>query len=238
MHNTNETPPMLRTLVLIVNANKSPRVTGVLDRHPSHIRHQFYADGTATSEILDILGLGVVEKMVTVCVLPSLSAKQLLNDLSDELTLHLPGKGVAFTIPVSGIAGGALSLINNDNTPKGLDTTKNEVTNMEISIGYHLIVAAVNQGYSEAIADTAKQAGATGGTVWSARKSGLEEPMKLLGAAMQGEQEIVSILAEKDKKLDIMNAINEKYGIASEAHGIIFSLPVENVVGLGKEPIK
>ena len=237
MHNTNETPPTLRTLVLIVNANKSPRVTDVLDRHPSHIRHQFYADGTATSEILDILGLGVAEKLVTVCVLPKLPAKQLLRDFSDEFSLHLPGKGVTFTIPISGIAGQALSLINDD-TQRVLGNTENEVNNMEISIGYHLIVAAVNQGYSEAIADTAKQAGATGGTVWSARKSGLEEPMKLLGVSMQGEQEIITILAAKDKKLDIMKAINEEYGVTSEAQGIIFSLPVEDVIGLGKEPIK
>ena len=228
MDNTSGSFPLLRILVLIVNADRASKVSGVFKQLPPHLQYQFHADGIATSEMLDIFGLGVMEKVVTICVLPEINAKPLLQDVLRNFLLHLPGNGVAFTIPVSGITGQALTLIDSDNN-------ENEVAKMKPEIEHHLIVAAVNKGYSDAIVDTAKQAGATGGTVWSARRAELDEPLKLLGVPMQGEQEIIAMLVAKDKKLDIMKAINEKHGIASEAQGIILSLPVDNVIGLDKK---
>ena len=233
MKNVDGKHPSLRILVLIANADKSTSIAKLLSRLPSHIQHQFHADGTASSEILDILGLGAVEKIVTVCMLPAFHVESLLKGVFDDLSLHLPGKGIAFTIPVSGITERALTLINSETDQTATNSDENEVKNMEINIGHHLIIAAVNQGYSESIADTARQAGATGGTVWSARKSGLEETMKILGVPTQEEQEIIAILATKDNKLEIMKALNEKHGVTSEARGIIFSLPVDSVIGMG-----
>ena len=106
---------------------------------------------------------------------------------------------------------------------------------MEINIRHHLIIILANQGYSEAIADAARQAGATGGTAWTVRKSATHEALASLGVPMQDEKEIVSILATKENKLDIMTALNENFGITSKAQGFVLSLPVDNVIGIEKQ---
>ena len=233
MNNASLPSPTLRVLVIIVNIDRSLDVSKLLERTHIHIQHQFLAEGTASSEILDILGLGAMEKSVTVCMLPTTSIKQLLHDTSEDLAFDLPGRGVAFTIPISGISSRTMTFVVGEQV--AAENNENEVSDMEIDIRHHLIVILANQGYSEAIADAARQVGATGGTVWTVRKAGTHEALAVLGVPMQEEREIISILATKENKLAIMNTLNEKFGIASKAQGFILSLPVDNVVGVEKQ---
>jgi hypothetical protein len=97
---------------------------------------------------------------------------------------------------------------------------------------YSMIMALVNQGYSEEIMAAAKPAGATGGTVFHSRQAGSENATKLWGITIQPEREIVLIVCEKSKKAAIMKAINTAYGANSEARCFLISLPVEDVCGL------
>ena len=46
------------------------------------------------------------------------------------------------------------------------------------------------------------------------------------------EREVVLILAEKDKKKEIMKAVNQACGMQSEARGIVLSFPVDEMTGL------
>lgn len=41
------------------------------------------------------------------------------------------------------------------------------------------------------------------------------------------------ILADQESKLEIMKALGEKCGMRSKAKGIVLSLPIEMVMGLG-----
>ena len=232
MNNEKVQYPLLRILVIIVDANKIHEITDLLNRLKCNRQTQFHANGTATSEILDILGLGAMGKIVTVCVLPTAHVESVLQSLSEEFYIRLPGKGVAFTVPVSAISGRALALINNGTNTH---TTESEVIDMEIDIHHHLIVATVNQGYSEGIVAAARNAGASGGTVWSARNVITESSTNPVSALVQGEREIVAILAEKTIKLEILKVLNEEFGVSSEAQGVILSLPVDHVAGLCKE---
>lgn len=227
--------PNIKVFVLIVDADKSKKIGKLFDGLHLHAQHKFHAKGTASSETLALFGLGGTDKAVTTCIVPGLFAKQLLAMVSSELSLNLPGKGLAFTIPISGITERAMALLNKSHLNDLEKHFENEVDKMRNDIGHHLIVVTVNQGYSEEIVEAAKNAGATGGTVWSARRIGYESPMKLLGLTIQGEQEIVAILAPKDKKLGIMKAISEQYGITSEARCMVLSLPVDGVAGFEKD---
>ena len=56
--------------------------------------------------------------------------------------------------------------------------------------------------------------------------------MKFWKISVQEEREVVIILAQKDDKLAIMEAISMNCGMQSEAQGIVLSLPVDNIVGL------
>jgi nitrogen regulatory protein PII len=102
-------------------------------------------------------------------------------------------------------------------------------------IKHDLIIAIINHGYSDEFMTTAREAGATGGTALSARGLAHEGPVKFFGVSVQDEKEIIIILTSREKKVPIMQAVSQVYGIASKAEGIIFSLPVDSVLGLSFE---
>ena len=96
---------------------------------------------------------------------------------------------------------------------------------------FDLIFAIVNHGYSDELMNTAREAGASGGTVVNARGQAHEGAVKFFGISVQDEKEIILILTSHEKKVAIMQAVSEAHGLNSGAHGIVFSVPVENVIG-------
>ena len=64
------------------------------------------AKGTATSEILDCLGLEMTEKAVMMTVITEETWKDVKRDMEDSLRIDVPGTGIAFLVPVSSIGGG------------------------------------------------------------------------------------------------------------------------------------
>jgi hypothetical protein len=92
-----------------------------------------------------------------------------------------------------------------------------------------LIVAIVNQDTSEDLMEVAKAAGAGGGTVLNARRSGLDDDNTFLGIPIQTKKEVVLILSDRKKKMAIMKAINHDFGLNTQSHGLIFSIPVDCV---------
>lgn len=97
---------------------------------------------------------------------------------------------------------------------------------------YELILCIVDAGFSDSVMSAARECGARGGTVLSARGTAREDAEKLFNISIQPEKEIVMILAKTDIKDDILHAIYKNVGLSTPAQGIAFSLPVEDVVGL------
>ena len=64
------------------------------------------AKGTATSEILDCLGLEMTEKAVMMAVITEETWKDVKRDMEDSLRIDVPGTGIAFLVPVSSVGGG------------------------------------------------------------------------------------------------------------------------------------
>lgn len=71
-----------------------------------------------------------------------------------------------------------------------------------------------------------------GGTIVHSRRIGNNETMGFWGLSIQEEKETLFIVAQNESKLKIMQAIGEKYGMRSEAKGIVLSLPIDMVTGL------
>lgn len=59
--------------------------------------------GTATTEVLDFLGLEATEKAVLFCVSPR--SPRLVRQAARDLWLDVPGQGVLMTVPVNSIGG-------------------------------------------------------------------------------------------------------------------------------------
>ena len=93
-----------------------------------------------------------------------------------------------------------------------------------------LIVAVVASGHTDTVMDAAKAAGARGGTILHGRRLDCHQDGG--ERKLQAEKEIVTILAPQELQRPIMEAINRSAGPATECHGVLFSLPVDEVAGL------
>jgi hypothetical protein len=43
---------------------------------------------------------------------------------------------------------------------------------------------------------------------------------------------VILILTTRERKHEIMSAVSEKFGIDSEAQGLVFSVPADNIMGV------
>ncbi len=84
----------------------------------------------------------------------------------------------------------------------------------------------VNAGFSSEVVDIARAEGATGATIINARGS-VAKPKTILGITIDTEKEIVLSVVEKEVAIRIVNAIKEKAGVGTAAHGLCFFVPVE-----------
>ncbi len=100
---------------------------------------------------------------------------------------------------------------------------------------FEVILCIVNNGFSEAAMDAAKQFGAKGGTVMHARGTVSKEAEKIFNITIQPEKEIVMILVTSDIKGNILHALYDHVGTNTPAQGIAFALPVDEVVGISSK---
>ena len=91
---------------------------------------------------------------------------------------------------------------------------------------YELVLCVVNAGFSQNVMQAARAAGAQGGTILRARGSANPEAEEFFNISIQSDKEMVLILAPMAIKDDILKAIYKDCGLADEAKGIAFSLPV------------
>lgn len=84
----------------------------------------------------------------------------------------------------------------------------------------------VNAGFSSEVVEIARSLGSTGATIINARGS-VAKPKTILGITIDTEKEIVLSIVEKDVAFKIAEAIKEKAGVGTDAHGLCFFLPVE-----------
>ena len=92
---------------------------------------------------------------------------------------------------------------------------------------HSLIIISVNQGYTEQVMQTARHAGATGGTIVKARLAVDNASEQFQGLDLQPEKQIIAILAADSIKNKVMDDVNSEFGLTSEAQGVVFSLPVD-----------
>lgn len=97
---------------------------------------------------------------------------------------------------------------------------------------FELIIALVNQGFSEVVMDAAREEGARGGTIIHARGTGTKEMEKKFGIVITPNKEMVMILVNIKIRDKVMSAIYKAAGLGTDGQGIAFSLPVESVTGL------
>ncbi|MBR3863262.1 MAG: P-II family nitrogen regulator [Clostridia bacterium] len=100
---------------------------------------------------------------------------------------------------------------------------------------YEMIVCIVNTGFSDVVMSAAREYGAKGGTVFSARGTANQEAETFFKISIQPEKEVVMILVPTKLKDDILHALYKQVGLNTPGQGIAFTLPVDSAVGLSEE---
>ena len=93
----------LRLMFFIVDWNKVKVITSVFEEKKVVFHFLSKGKGTASSEILDLLGIGAADKAVIFCLELPETVPVLLDEVRKKLGFRSYGAGIAFTVPLSGI---------------------------------------------------------------------------------------------------------------------------------------
>lgn len=93
----------------------------------------------------------------------------------------------------------------------------------------------VNAGFATEIVDIARGLGASGATILNARGEGTTSKT-ILGITVDSEREMVLTLVEAETAARIMEAVKEKAGVKTPAHGVSFMMPVEKMTEISAHP--
>ena len=214
---------MLEVLILITNLNNDKKIKKVQKKYNLPFNLTSLAYGTASSSVLEYFGIDEIKKHIYFSFINSNDREKIINETKKTLELNKPGSGICFTIPISS---------STKYVAEKLKSEENEKME-KISFDHHLIIAVVNEGYTEDVMNTAKKVGAGGGTLIRGR--GLNDSskaQKFLGFSIEPEKDVVLIVSKTENKNDIMNAIIKKTGLKTKGSGIIFSSPITEAVGL------
>ena len=192
--------------------------------------------GTAKSHYMSYLGLDEIEKRIVYSLIPNYCEARILRAINKRLKLYLMGNGIAFTIPLSGISNIVSRAILT--TPMREDgtnyTREKELTDEEQRKMHEMIIAIVNQKYTEDVIDAARAAGATGATIMHTRSVNNAPAEHLIGTSLTTESDTLLLLTTREYKRAIMESIRDTAGLKTEGDAVIFSLPVDGLVGLGR----
>ena len=222
----NQVPSSIRCLFAVVDRGKGEAVSAELRRRRILTQLVLLGHGTASAEVMDLLGLDEPEKDVVLALLPGDSGG-VLAALTERLELYRPGRGIAFTIDLCSIS----ALAHQRIAAAAAETTaqKEEQT---MRSQHELIVVITEHGFAADVMDTARGAGARGGTVVRGRSLAAEEAQKFLHITIQPEKDVVLILVPAAGRQPVMKAICAQ----GAGHPLAFSLPVSDVTGLSLAP--
>ena len=223
----------VKLLVCIIKKGDEIALTEACNEQCAALSFSGLGYGTAKSQYLSYLGLDEIEKRIVYSLIPNYCEARVLRAINKKLKLYLMGNGIAFTVPLSGIS----NLISNAilSTPMKEDVEAQKNTKERGKRKMHeLIVAVVNQKFTDAVLDASRAAGATGATIMHTRSVNNKQVEQILGTTFKQETDTIAFLTSHEYKQKIMEAIRECAGLKTDGGAILFSLPVDSLVGIGR----
>lgn len=206
--------------ILFVINDDEKRIKELINKFKLPFNTLIHGIGTASQGILDFLGLAKTEKNILISIIPDILEKGIMSYFRLETNIKEFGKGVAFTVPLS-------------SSPKYVkDSFKERVGDiMEKKSNCHLIMVIANEGSSDRIMNSAKKAGANGGTLIKGRSMGGKNSFKFFNVTVEPEKDLLLIVCKNEENHKIMESILEKNGMNTESKALVFSLPIDSTAG-------
>ncbi len=217
----------IKYFIAITNRDNTEKYLDFFHRHGEMKVFYSFCDGTANEKTLSYLGLANTERVMFESIVRDEDLPKLIQDFYLELDIGAMGSGLVILVPIDGVGGmSALKYFVGENPVE-----KENEENMNGESKNVLIITVADKGNVDLIMDAAREAGASGGTVVKAKGTGAEIA-KFFGVSISEEKEMVYIVSKREDRDNIMRAIMEKAGANTPSHGVVFSLPVDKVVGI------
>jgi len=114
-------PPKLTLLITIVNREKGDSYLAMLQSFEVNFQLAMAGQGTASAEILKYLGLSHTDKAVIFSVIREDRADAAMHFLEEKFRTLKNGKGIAFTVPMTGMIGvAAYQFLSNNVSERGV----------------------------------------------------------------------------------------------------------------------
>ena len=227
----------VKLLIAIINKEDESRLTETINECATAVHFSGVGHGTARNSYMNYFGLGDVEKRLTMSLIPAGAEHNILAAVGHELKLYLVGRGIAFTVPLSGISsiinGAILSGVDKPDKPVARRAPISK-KKKEKQIMHELVIAVVNTKYTDIAIEAARAAGATGATVFHTKSINNERAEQAIGTGISPETDSIFFLTTLEYKTNIMEAVRDAAGLKTEGGAIIFSLPVDDLVGIGR----
>jgi len=226
----------VKLLVGIINKEDENSFTEIVNEHAVALNFSGIGHGTARSNYMSYFGFNEVEKRITMSLIPNTAEHNILTAIGHRLKLYLAGRGIAFTMPISGI-----SNIINDAVLTGAERTASQTDRRapitkkkETELMHELVIAVVNRNHTDEAIDAARTAGATGATVFHTKSINNSKAEQAIGTAIDTETDSIFFLTSYEYRGKIMEAIRDAAGLKTDGGAVIFSVPVDDLVGIGR----
>lgn len=181
----------------------------------------FLGTGTVNNKILEFLDITDIRKEIVLMVAEKKVAYNALEAISAKFRLDKPNNGIAFSSSILNVYGTKSYNGSGVRENGGVENTM-----------YNSIFVVVDKGKAEDVVDSAKKAGARGGTIINARGSGIHENSKLFLMDIEPEKELILILSENKITDAIVDSIRKNLKMDEPGNGIIFVQEVSKTYGL------
>ncbi len=212
-------------LLTITKRGEGSFIVNSLNSHGIVWHLRAVGQGTASSEMMDILGIGSRDKDIVISLAARRAAESFTMELESNPTLGR-GHGIMMVIPLSAINN--LTAVLASRAASKLNVQEADIT-MKNEYKHSLVLIAVNRGYADEVMQAARKAGATGGTVIKANLAD-NESGELLGITLEEERDIVAIMVPDTIRDTLMENVNRELGMRSDAQAIICSVGVDKAM--------
>ncbi len=221
----------VRLLISIVERGQGKNVRKFYTDYGLTCHFQTVGRGTASSDLLDILGVGSTERDIIFTFGEQNQMLRMLHQMQDDEESALRAKGIAFGMKLTALNTLAAAVLMGSGIQSGMEGAGAMQQNKEEA--HSLVLIVVNQGHTDEVMNTAREAGARGGTIIRSHWAGSEESESFYGITLQAEKEIIAIVAGDQRRRLIMEAVNKKHGMNTEAGAMICSVALDQMQRLG-----
>ena len=223
-----------KLLVGIIGKEDEVSFTAAVNKCCTAVHFSGVGHGTARSSYMSYFGFNEIEKRVVFSIIPEALERNILTTIGHDLKLYLVGKGIAFTCPLSGISSIVEEAVLSSPDRADAQGAKNSNSKKEKETMHELVIAVVNQKYTDAAIDAARAAGATGATLFHTKSINNARVEERKGTPLPEQTDSIFFLTTEEFKVKIMESIRDVAGLKTEGGAILFSIPVDEIVGIGR----